>query len=296
MKKLRAIVCVLLTLVLLMLAGCGAQDEWEAAQKAAGMLSDITEDPQLRADTEKMLNAIIADDFPAALDAFYEDISAIEFRRAYVEMQPVLVGIEQYELVPANINKNIKNGISSTSVRYMLTAGGQRFFVDVARAEGYDGLVAFYLNEYQPVVTTGTLGNMQGANAVQWIFLVVGLLEFVFVVCVFVDCCRHKMKKKWLWLLLIALGYLIFSVIATPEQFRIGFNAGAYFIYTSLIRYSTGGFVFRVMVPVGAIVYLSMRKSLFAKYAQLQQQKAAAQQTVQPEPIPQAEEITEPEE
>lgn len=300
MKKLRAISCVLLVLALLMLAGCGAQDEWAATQKAAGMLSDITEDPQLRADTEKLLDAMIADDYAAAWDAVYEEIDAVEFRRMYVELQPHLAQIEQYELVASHINKTVNNGVSTVSVRYMMmTAGEQRFFVDAARVEGYEGLTAFYVNEYQPVETTGTLGSMQGADAAQWGFLAFGMLEIVFTILVFVDCCCHKMKKKWLWLLLIALGYVILSIVAVPEQFRINFNVGGFLSYTSLIYYSTGGATCQIVIPAGAIAYLCVRKSLFAKYAQLQQQKAAEQETVglpQEEVVPQTEVLPEPEE
>ena len=293
MKNRRTALCLLLVLLLLLATGCGAKDEWEAAQKAAGMLSGVTEDPQLRSDTEKLLNAIIADDYAAAWDTIYQEIDAAEFKRMYVDLQPHLAQIETYELVASNINKTVSNGVSTVSVRYMMTAGDLRLFVDVSRVEGYEGLTGFYLNEYAPVITTGTLGNMQGANVLQWIFLVVGLLELVFVLGAFVDCCRHKMKKKWLWLLLIALGYMIFSLIVTQEQFRVGMNVGAILNYTSLIRYSTGGFTLRLMIPVGAIVYLICRKTLFAKYALFQQQKAAAQQPVQPEPISQTEEIPE---
>lgn len=299
MKKLRAISCVLLVLALLMLAGCGAQDEWAATQKAAGMLSNITEDPQLRADTEKLLDAMIADDYAAAWDAVYEEIDAVEFRRMYVELQPHLAQIEQYELVASHINKTVSNGVSTVSVRYIMTAGELRLLVDVARVEGYEGLTAFYVNEYQPVETTGTLGSMQGADAAQWGFLVFGMLEIVFTILVFVDCCRHKMKKKWLWLLLIALGYVILSVVAVPEQFRINFNVGGFLSYTSLIYYSTGGATCQIVIPAGAIAYLCVRKSLFAKYAQLQQQKAAEQETVglpQEEVVPQTEVRPEPEE
>ena len=298
MKKLRAISCVLLVLALLMLAGCGAQDEWAATQKAAGMLSNITEDPQLRADTEKLLDAMIADDYAAAWDAVYEEIDAVEFRRMYVELQPHLAQIEQYELVASHINKTVSNGVSTVSVRYIMTAGELRLLVDVARVEGYEGLTAFYVNEYQPVETTGTLGSMQGADAAQWGFLVFGMLEIVFTILVFVDCCRHKMKKKWLWLLLIALGYVILSIVAVPEQFRINFNVGGFLSYTSLIYYSTGGATCQIVIPAGAIAYLCVRKSLFAKYAQLQQQKAAEQETVglpQEELVPQTEELPEPE-
>ena len=268
MKRFQQVGCLLLVMLLL-LTGCGAKDEWEARLNAADML----EDAQLRADTERMLDAVIADDYQAAWDAIYQQVDAVEFRRVYVQIQPILQGVTQYELTPSNYNKTVRNGVAFISVRYRMTAGDLQFLVDVSRVEGYEGLTAFNLTEYVPVVTTGTLGNMQGANGWQWALLIVGFLEMAFAVCVFVDCCRHKMKKKWLWLLFIALGYLIFSVISTPEQFKIGVNAGVFLSYTSLIRYSTGGFIFRLMIPAGAIAYLICRKSLFAKYEQLRQQK-----------------------
>ena len=271
-------VCVVLVMLLLLLAGCGAQDEWEAAEKAAGLLSDVTEDSQLRADTEKLLDAMLANDYAAAWDAVYEGVDAAEFRKMYIELQPHLIQIEDYELVVANINKTVSNGVSTVSVRYMMTAGDLRLFVDATRVEGYEGLVGFYLNEYVPVVATGTLGNMQDTNALQWIVLVIGMLEIVFAVWMFVDCCCHKLRRKWLWLLFIALGYLLINLIVTPEQFRVNFNVGVYLSYTSLIRYSTGGFTLRVMIPVGAVVYLICRKTLFAKYAQFQQQKGMEDQ------------------
>lgn len=284
MKKLGRLVCFLLVLSLLLLAGCGAKDEWEAAEKMAGKLSDKIEDPQLRADTEKLLNAMIADDYDTARDAIYEGVNEADFQQMYASLQPDLAEMEQYTLVASNINKTVKNGVSSTNVRYMMTAGEEKFLVDVARIEGYEGLTAFYLNAYQPVTVTGTLGHMQGANAAQWTFLAIGILEGVFAIWVFADCCRHKIRRKWLWLLLIALGYVILSVIAAPEQFRINFNVGAFLSYTSLICYSTGGATCQVVIPVGAIVYLSMRKKLFAGYEAEMQQTAVQQMPVEENP------------
>lgn len=268
----------LLTLLLLFLVGCGQQDEWERAVKAAELLNDITEDSQLREDTEEMLDALITDDVTGAYGTMYAGVDYNEFLKVYEQLSLGLSNIEGYQLVASNINKSVTNGQATVSVRYMMTAGKQRFFVDVARADGYDGLIAFYVNEYVPVTTTGTLGNMQDANVLQWIILMVGLLEVVFVVWVFVDCCRHKMRKKWLWLLIIALGYLVVQLIATPEQFRLGMRLGAFLSYTSLVCYSTGGFTLRLMIPAGAVIYLILRKRLFANYVQFQQQKALAAQ------------------
>lgn len=285
MNQLKSIGCILLVCLLLLMAGCGQQDEWETAQKTADTLSGITEDAQLRADTERMLDAILKDDYQAAWDTIYQEVDASQFRQAYLQIQTVLKGVTQYELVASNINKTVTNGLETVSVRYMMTTGEQRFFVDVARAEGYVGLISFRLNVYQPVTVTGTLRNMQGANVIQWIVLIVGLLELAVTVFVFVDCCRHKMRKKWLWLLFIGVGAVIFSVIATPEQLRINFNFGALLGYTSLLSYSTGGFVLQIMIPAGAIVYLCVRQKLFAGYEAYMQKKASQQMTSLEEPI-----------
>lgn len=278
MKKLRSIGCCLM-ICLLLLAGCGVQDEWEAALKAAVAIADITEDDQLRADTEKMLDAIILDDYQTAWDTIYQEVDPSQFHQAYQQIQTALKGISQYELVASNINKTVTNGMETVHIRYMMTAGEQRFFVEAARVEGYDGLVSFFLNAYEPITATGTLGSMQGASVSQWIFLVIGLLELAVTIFAFVDCCRHKMRKKWLWLLLIGVGAVVFSVIVTPEQFRINFNFGAFLGYTSLISYSDGGYILQIMIPVGAIVYLCIRKKIFEGYKRYMQKKAVQQMT-----------------
>ena len=285
MKNYQKLGCLLLAmLMLLVLAGCGAKDEWEAAAKMADKLGNLAEDTQLRADTEKLLNALIADDYQSAWGAICQEMDEAEFRNVYGEIQPLLNGVTQYELIPSNINKAVRNGVAFVSVRYMMTAGQRRVFVDVSRTEGYQGLTAFRLTDYIPVVTTGTLGNMQGADGIQWVLLIIGLLEWVFTICAFVDCCRHKVRRKWLWLLLVALGQVQISLLLTPTQMQTGIRAGIYLTYTNLTRYSTGGFLLLVMIPVGAVVYLCIRKKLFARYEAYMQQKAA--QELPPEEIP----------
>lgn len=297
MKK---ITCVILV-ILLLFSGCTMGDNWERTKNVAEFLSPVTEDPQLRRDAQAMLDALIGEDLTAAYALVsHNGISLEEFQSVYVRMLPLLAEVDAYELTPSYIGKNVINGAATTTVRYMMTAGEQNFLLEVSRLEGQEGLRAFYIDRYEPVVTTGTLGNMDGANALQWILLAVGLLGSVFTLWMFVDCCCHKLKKKWLWLLLIALGYLVFTLIVTPQQFRINFNVGVFLNHTRLLRYSTGGFTLQIVVPVGAVIYLCMRRSLFAKYAKDREEKQEPETLPQPAaeeilPVPETEVLPEEE-
>ena len=288
--------CIVLVLILLCLAGCGQQDEWEKSLKAAHTMSGLVDDPQLRANTEQMLDALIADDPQSAYAALYEGADYNRFLEIYGQLRMALSNLKSYQLTPSQINKTVTNGIATVSVRYMMIAGEQRYFVDATRAEDDDGLVAFYVNEYISVITNGTLSNMEGASVLQWIILVVGMGEIAFVLWAFVDCCRRKLRRKWLWLLLIALGYIITQAVVTPEQFRTGVRIGAFLTYTCLMHYSTGGFALQIILPAGAIIYMALRKRLFANYLKFQQEKLLKSQEtgLAPEAIAPAEETCEP--
>ena len=288
--------CVVLVLLLLCLAGCGQQDEWEKSLKAANAVSGIADDSQLRTSAEQMLDALIADDPQSAYAALYEGADYNRFLEIYGQLRQALSDMQSYQLTPSQINKSVTNGIATVSVRYMMTAGEQRYYVDATRADGYDGLIAFYVNEYIPVIVNGTLSNMEGARAEQWIILIVGMGEIAFVLWAFVDCCRHKLRRKWLWLLLIALGYIIIQAVVTPEQFRTGVRIGAFLTYTCLMHYSTGGFALQIILPAGAIIYVALRKRLFANYLKFQQEKLLKSQEtgLVPEAIAPAEETCEP--
>ena len=295
MEKFRKWICVALALLLLCLAGCGQQDEWAKSLEAIERIGGITDDALLREDAEKMLNALIADDATGAYAVMYAGTDFSQFLEAYEQMRLELGDLQTYRLIPSGIHKTVTNGEGAVSIRYMMEAGEQRFYVDVTREEAYDGLTGFYITKYVPVITNGTLSNMEGANVAQWVFLILGMLELAFVVWAFVDCCRHKVRRKWLWLLLIALGYAVSQMIFTPEQFRVGTRLGLFLSYTCLMRYSTGGFTLQFLIPAGAIVYVVLRKRLFANYLKFQQEKLLKAQKTEtiPEETAHVEETTE---
>ena len=261
--------CLLLCALILLLAGCGTANNWESMQSAAQEMGAALEDEQLRQDATAMLDHIIADDREKAYKMVADVITEEDFQEPYDLMREYLQVVGSYELVAAHKSARVQNGVNVVSVRYMMTAGEDRFVVEAARSEEFTGLAGFYLSPYVEVQQTGTLTTMKDADWLQWVFLVVAGLELVFVLAVLVDCFLHKMEKKWLWILLILLGSLSVLLITTNSGIKVNYNYGLFFSYTALIRYSTGGFMARIYLPAGAIAYAALRKKLFATYAAL---------------------------
>ena len=199
MKKL---LCVLLALMLVFLAGCGISRE---------ELQEKLNDPQIQATTEAVLDHMLAGDVDSAWLLAASAGTKEQFADFYSQVKPLLEGIDTYTLEPYHVNFNTTNGVSTKSLRYLLTSGDTQLWVTATTQEGVDSLVGFQI--YMVTTETGTLGTAGENDPAQWVFLVIGLLEMAFIVVVLIDCIRNKMKRKWLWILVVLLGLYLLLVV-----------------------------------------------------------------------------------
>lgn len=149
----------------------------------------------------------------------------------------------------------------------MMTAGEQTYILQIVLSSDTDGIAGFHFDVYAQTVTTGTLLTMQGADGAQWVFLLIGLAEIGLIIGSVVDCARTKIKRKALWIVLILLGSVIWTLSAVQGKVSFNFNIGLLLSHTALIRYSTGGFMLRLYLPVGMVAYWIMRRKLRAETA-----------------------------
>ena len=105
---------------------------------------------------------------------------------------------------------------------------------------------------------------MDKTTALQWIVLLSNLLSLGLTVFAIVDCCRHKINKKVLWVLFLLLGFVSLEFSAYATGVRLNVHLGWIMGYSALIRYGSGAASLRLMFSIGAIVYLICRKSLIA--------------------------------
>ena len=267
MKKLLLGITLLLVL-LTAFSGCETMQEGSAELKDA---------------TVVVLDALDAGDVNAAYACFADVVTKQEFANFAKQVAPYFEG-DGYELKQTYIGFVTQNGVTEKKAEFLMTNEQGSFAIITCIRTDMEGIVAFHISPYtvrEPVFSP--------------ISVIVGILSFLeigFVAVLLVDCCRRKMKNKTLMLLLILFGTLSL-VLEIGNNVNLQCNYLSWFGYTSFKAYQDGAFKLRILIPIGAIVYLFMRKRLIAEgraaeqaqAAQVPVENAVEQQTETLEPV-----------
>ena len=247
-------VCVIMLTVLIVCSGCTAA------------LQEL-ENAEVRQISEKMLDALIANDFQTAYSMVNKICTEEDFKPAFAQMQELIGNADTYELSLLSIytNGTVTNGQqirSVSSVYEMMTQNG-RIIISI-RVDDQVGLNTFYLTAYEQTdyYFTGTLNHMKDATGAQWGFLLLNVIAIGFTVLALVDCSRQKIKKKAQWILVLIIGFFSVGATISSTGFRVNFNIGWLTAYSALIRYGSGTVMLRLMLPIGTIIYFARRRSL----------------------------------
>lgn len=277
-KNLVKSICVIILTVLILCSGCTA------------VLQDL-ENAEIRQTAEAMLDSLITNDFQTAYSLVNKICTEEDFKPVFTQMQELLGNADAYELKLLSISTNstVTNGQKTTSVSsvYEMTTKSSRVIVSI-RMDNQIGLNNLYLTPYENTdyYSTGTLNNMKDATGAQWGFLLSNVIALGFTVFALVDCCRHKIKKKALWILLLLLGFVSLGATISSTGFRLNLNVGWITAYSALIRYGSGAVMLRLMLPVGAIIYFAMRRSILKESAPAVVPSENNPETVENESLP----------
>lgn len=277
-KHLICVVFVIILAVLILCCGCTADLQ-------------ALENEEVRQSTEGMLNALIANDFQAAYSLVDQICTEEEFKPTFAQMRELLGDADTYELKLLSIYTNgaMTNGqrILSVSSVYEMMTPNSKIIVNI-RMDDQVGLSSFYLTPYEKTdyFFTGTLRNMKDTTGAQWGFLLLNVIAIGFTVFALVDCCRQKIKKKALWILLLLLGFVTLGATISSTGFRLNFNIGWITAYSALIRYGSGTTMLRLMIPAGAIIYFARRRALLKESAPAAAPSEDGAQTVKEEALP----------
>ena len=207
---------------------------------------------------DQFMDHVIADDYDAAYGMVKVTVADPDFRAYWETIQTVADGAEAYEMKQIGWNLNRSKGVSTRTTAYQAELDNDRIILlRVVTQDGIEGIAGIHFSD----ITEFIRETDAYVPTVNIVLTVLHLLLMAFTVWMFVDCLRRKLAYKWLWLLLI-----IFSVAFTVtlgETSNFSFNVGL-FCQPSTMEADPGllAVVTKLVIPVGAILYLCLRKKV----------------------------------
>lgn len=260
----RAFLALMLALCVLCLGGCA-----QLMDGALSMVADKAEASGADRLARQFIDGVIANDPDACLSAMVSDVTMDSLLAVFPQAREMLAGTESYTLEARSWNTNISNGVTRSTFQFLMTAAERTFVVETLQLSTKEGLYNINITPYTPAPEAAARPADAAAPAIATtniVLTVVSVAEIVFVIWMLADCCRRKLRRKWLMILVILLGNVLISFLLTQGKLRLNLNLGLYLSANS-VALLDGGFSFRLLIPVGALYYLIRRHTLILQPA-----------------------------
>lgn len=244
LKRTLAIILTLISVVAL-LTSCGTKEE----------------NAQIKAYSSVFVDALIANEPDTAYELVKDAISREEFTPIFDNMRRYIDSGITYELTQTGWKTSKSGDTITVTATFEMKTPEHTYKVVASTTDGKEGLSGFQILILDPD-KTGTITTMKGATPIQWVVLIIAILEIGFVLWMLIDCILHKVQRKAVWIIFILLGMLAISVTWSEAGMNTTMTLGLIINMTMLAKYETGATVLRLLVPVGAIIYAVMRNNL----------------------------------
>lgn len=210
---------------------------------------------------EDFVTNLVNGDYDSTYLLFMQPASQEEFNQYWEEVRPIVNGASSFEIERTAINTNATNGFKSCTTEYEVTLdNGTIASLCILTHDGEEGIGGIIFSD----VTEFLSDTDAYVPTVNLVLRIVSILAFAFSVWMIVDCARRKMKRKWLWIILIFFGGSV--AITFGNSFTIDFFIGLMFQSSKITAEAVDELVyFKLVVPVGAIVYFLLRRKLTNK-------------------------------
>lgn len=252
------LLALLLALVCVCLTGCAALEE-----KVFEMVTAQVERTGLEAPTRTIVDSLLAGDIDLMLSALAPELTKEDLQGNFEQMCAMLPPTKEYSLAPTSWKTNTSNGVTQTTVQFLLTAADQTFVVETTSLSNVERVAHFYIAPVPAQEITPVAEASGDISPIEVGFTLISVLEVGFVIWALVDCCRHKISRKWLWVLAILLGNVMLLLTLNGSKLNLNFQLGLHLNATAF-KLRDVGFYLSLMVPAGSIAYLIHRKHLLA--------------------------------
>jgi hypothetical protein len=208
--------------------------------------------------TEEFLDRVVSDDYLGAYNMVKESAKKEEFDEFYMLMRESVKGAEDYEIEQTGWRVSTQNGVTSNITEYRVNLDNGRIILFRAVSQdNVNGLIGAYFTD----VTDFINNSEELTPKVNIVLIILSVLMLAFVIFMFVDCIRRRIKKKVLWAIIIFLG--VGLSVTFGETSGINLFIGLIFGFNTFTTIPASlSYTIKIVMPIGAIVYAFMRKKL----------------------------------
>ncbi len=205
---------------------------------------------------KQFMDHVVADDYDSAYGMVKATVTDPDFRAYWGTVQEATEGAVSYETEEISRKFSKAGGVVDRTTAYKVYLdNGRTVLLRVLTREGIEGIAGIHFSD----VTDFLKDTETFVPTVQIILWVISGLCMAFTVWMFVDCLRRKMKYKVVWALVILFG-AVFTV-TVGETANFAFNLCLFFRPSTMTAdLGLVAVVTKVVIPVGAILYLCLRK------------------------------------
>lgn len=208
----------------------------------------------------QFLDGLMEDDPQKSHAVFVDGVELSKVVAVFPQMQAMLPDASSYTLTPVQWNTNTSEGVTMHAFQFQLTLAEDTFIVETLQMSGVEGLYNLNIVPYTPD-EAASLSASGKAIAVEAAFQLISLAAIILVIWALADCCRHRFNRRWMWVLLILLGNVLFSFVLLDGRVSFNFRIGSH-LTSNYLSIAENGFAMQWMMPVGALVYMLRRKHL----------------------------------
>ena len=207
---------------------------------------------------EQFMDHIVKNERDAAYELVKHTTSSTDFAAYWTSIRSLVEGASSYEMEQIGWHVNMSNGITTRTTAYQIYFDNDKIALfRVITRDDIEGIAGAHFSDSTDFVQT-TDAFVPVAKIV---LLALSGLVIAFVIWMFVDCLRRKIRHKVLWAILIFFGFSF--TLTVGEQSGFNFMVGLMLQTNSITADpSTLSIVTKIIVPLGAILYFCLRKKL----------------------------------
>ena len=246
------LICMASLFVAVLFCGCAAAADTPAEDK---LMADV-------------FNAIAQKDYVTAKKLMAGVIDETDLDKALPSMSDYIMGtVVEYTKTGYSVDSYIgtdgKNTAETFTYGVKTQYGDYTVKMVLLRSDGGRKMIGYEVAKAPQ--SGGAILDLNDFDMIQPLMLLLSAVCLVLFIFALVKCAKAYIRLKVLWIVLIILLNAGFSVVKTASGTQT--HMLLFIGISSLIKYANGDYMFSVMLPLGAILFLCLRRRLVASAA-----------------------------